>query len=115
MEKDISLKVLSDIIVYMKYARFIEDKNRRETWNEIIDRNMFMHMKKYKNLTDEINENYKLVYTKKVLPSMRSCQFAGQAIEVNPARLYNCSGVAKCPGNRCAAQSYAIGSCSCPK
>jgi len=32
-----------------------------------------------------------LVYAKKVLPSMRSLQFAGKPIELNNARIFNCS------------------------
>lgn len=88
--KDNSLDILSDIIIFMKYAKFIPSKKRRETWTEIVDRNKKMHIKKYPILKHEIEEAYKLVYDKKVLPSMRSLQFAGKAIEVNPARIYNC-------------------------
>jgi len=50
-----------------------------------------MHKKKYPNLIDQIDEAYKFVYNKKVLPSMRSLQFAGKPIEISPNRLYNCS------------------------
>ena len=49
------------------------------------------HKKKYPNLIDQIDEAYKFVYSKKVLPSMRSLQFAGKPIEISPNRLYNCS------------------------
>lgn len=31
-------QILSDIIVYSKYARFLPELNRRETWEEIVDR-----------------------------------------------------------------------------
>jgi ribonucleoside-diphosphate reductase alpha chain len=75
----------------MKYAKYVPELNRRETWDELITRNKNMHIKKYPELTDEINENYKLVYNKKVLPSMRSLQFGGKPIEISPNRLYNCS------------------------
>jgi ribonucleoside-diphosphate reductase alpha chain len=34
---------------------------------------------------------YKLVYDKKVLPSMRSMQFGGKPIEISPNRIYNCA------------------------
>lgn len=88
---DVSRKILSDIIIYSKYAKYDEILNRRETWNEIVDRNVRMHSKKYPELTKEIEEAYKYVYERKVLPSMRSMQFAGKAIELNPARLFNCS------------------------
>ena len=70
---------------------FLEDKNRRETWRELVTRNMRMHIKKYPELKNEIEENYKLVYEKKVLPSMRSLQFGGKPIEVAPNRIFNCA------------------------
>ena len=50
-----------------------------------------MHTKKYKDLAGEIAKVYKFVYDKKVLPSMRSMQFAGKPIEVNPSRIFNCA------------------------
>jgi len=88
---DISTKILSEITVYMKYAKFLPDKNRRETWKELVTRNRKMHLKHYPDLKDEIKEVYKYVYAKKVLPSMRSMQFAGKSIEVAPNRIYNCA------------------------
>jgi len=50
-----------------------------------------MHQKKYPNLADEIENVYKFVYDKKVLPSMRSLQFGGKPIEISPNRIYNCA------------------------
>lgn len=88
---DVSRKILSDLTVYMKYSRYLEDRNRRETWEEIVSRNKNMHIKKFPRLEKEIHIAYEYVYNKKILPSMRSIQFAGKAIEVSPARLYNCS------------------------
>jgi len=75
----------------MKYAKFVPELNRRETWHELVARNCNMHQKKYPELTDEIEKAYEYVYSKKVLPSMRSLQFAGKPIEISPNRLYNCS------------------------
>jgi len=83
--------ILSDITVHMKYAKYNPELNRRETWTELVDRNIAMHKKKYPNLIDQIDEAYKYVYDKKILPSMRSLQFAGKPIEISPNRLYNCS------------------------
>ena len=84
-------KILSDITVYMKYARYLPKKNRRETWQELVTRNKKMHLKKYPELKNEIEANYKFVYDRKVLPSMRSMQFAGKPVEVAPNRIYNCA------------------------
>ena len=88
---DISQRILSDITVYMKYAKYIPELKRRETWEELVTRNMNMHIKKYPQLEAEIRENYKFVYDKKILPSMRSMQFAGKPIEISPNRIYNCA------------------------
>jgi len=88
---DISQKILSDVTVFMKYSKFRPELNRRETWEELVTRNKEMHQKKYPAMAEEIEAAYKYVYDKKVLPSMRSMQFAGRPIEVNPARIYNCA------------------------
>lgn len=85
-----STQILSDITVFMKYAKYIPELQRRETWTELVDRNKAMHIKKYPQLAEDIEEAYKYVYDKKILPSMRSMQFAGKPIEINPARIYNC-------------------------
>ena len=91
MTSDLNKKILSDITVHMKYAKFIPELNRRETWEELVTRNKEMHQKRYPELTDQIQLAYKHVYDKKVLPSMRSLQFSGKPIEISPNRLYNCS------------------------
>ena len=88
---DISQKILSDITVFMKYAKFQPEKNRRETWEELVTRNKEMHQRKYPHIKNEIEEVYKMVYDKKVLPSMRSLQFGGKPIEISPNRVYNCA------------------------
>jgi len=88
---DISNRILSDITVYMKYAKYIPELNRRETWQELVTRNMEMHIKQYPQIEKEIRENYMYVYRKQVLPSMRSMQFAGKPIEISPNRIYNCA------------------------
>ena len=75
----------------MKYAKFIPELERRETWEELVTRNMNMHIKKYPQIAGEIVEVYQYVYDKKVLPSMRSMQFGGKPIEISPNRIYNCA------------------------
>ena len=88
---ELASEILSNITVYMKYAKYIPELNRRETWNELVTRNKQMHIKKYPDLKDDIEKVYKLVYEKKVLPSMRSLQFGGKPIEISPNRVYNCA------------------------
>jgi len=75
----------------MKYAKYLPHLSRRETWEELVTRNKNMHIKKYPDLKDQIEEKYKLVYEKKILPSMRSLQFGGKSIEISPNRVYNCA------------------------
>ena len=90
-KRDIAKDILSDVTVYMKYARYLPDKERRESWKEIVTRNKKMHQKKYPELKEEIEGAYKYVLNKQVLPSMRSMQFGGKPIEVAPNRIYNCA------------------------
>lgn len=85
-------QALSDITVFNKYARFTKEKNRRENWNEIVGRNAAMHKVKYPWMAAEIEDIYrKFVYTKKVLPSMRSLQFGGRPILMAENRIFNCA------------------------
>ena len=58
---ELSNKILSDITVYMKYAKYIPDLNRRETWEELVTRNKNMHIKKYPELTEQIQEQTKVL------------------------------------------------------
>jgi hypothetical protein len=88
---ELSNQILSDLTVYMKYAKYIPELQRRETWDELVTRNKEMHQRKYPQLKEEIEEVYKLVYDRKVLPSMRSLQFGGRPIEISPNRVYNCA------------------------
>ena len=88
---NVEQSILSDITVYMKYAKYNPGQKRRETWEELVTRNKQMHQEKFPQLHDEIEKVYQLVYEKKVLPSMRSLQFAGKPIELNNTRIFNCS------------------------
>ena len=86
-----NIDILSDITVFTKYAKFNPELKRRETWEELCYRNRNMHLDKYPSLQTEITNLYNnYVIPKKVLPSMRSMQFAGKPIEVSPNRVYNC-------------------------
>jgi ribonucleoside-diphosphate reductase alpha chain len=88
---DLGLDALSKITVFSKYAKYIPELKRRETWDEIVDRYQEMMIKKYPSLDVAIVESAKFIREKKVLPSMRALQFAGPAMEVNNARGYNCA------------------------
>ena len=88
---ELNNKILSDVTVFNKYAKYIDEKERRETWEELVTRNMEMHIRQYPEFEQEIRDAYVFVYSKKVLPSMRSLQFSGRPIELAHNRIYNCA------------------------
>jgi ribonucleoside-diphosphate reductase alpha chain len=88
---ELNQQILSDIIVHMKYARYLPDLQRRETWDEICQRYQDMMTEKYPALEKEIDHWMQFVRDRKVLPSMRAMQFAGPAIARNNSRIYNCA------------------------
>ena len=87
---DLGLEALSKLTVFSKYAKYVPELKRRETWDEIVNRYEQMMIKKYPKLEAQIKETAKFIRQKKVLPSMRALQFAGPAAEVNNSRIYNC-------------------------
>jgi len=89
-QTDLGLQALSSITVFSKYAKYLPDQKRRETWDEIVDRYENMMVKKYPKLETGIRNSTMFIREKKVLPSMRALQFAGPAAEVNNSRIYNC-------------------------
>ena len=86
---------ISNFVFTSKYARYNEKQKRRETWSEACDRVSNMHLKKFASLSkdskDEIKWAFDMVKEKKVVPSMRSMQFGGPAVEAHNSRIYNCS------------------------
>jgi ribonucleoside-triphosphate reductase len=84
-------EILSNVTIFEKYAKFKPEFARRETWNELVSRYLEMMTKSHPTLTDEIKNYGQFIYDKKVLPSMRALQFAGNAIEANESRIYNCA------------------------
>ena len=89
------LEEVSNFIFLSKYSRYNEKINRRETWNEAASRVENMHLKKYSFLSEEdksaISSAFSLVKDKRIVPSMRSLQFGGKAIEAKNERIYNCA------------------------
>ena len=95
---ELQQEILSEITTNMKYAKYLPLEFRRESWKEIVERNKEMHKKKFAHIQgfdekiDYVYDNF--VLTKKVLPSMRSMQFAGKPIDLSPNRIYNCAYMA---------------------
>lgn len=88
---ELNQEILSDIIVHMKYARYLPEVQRRELWPEICERYEQMMTDKYPDLRNDIRTNMQFVLRKEVLPSMRAMQFAGAPIIKNNSRIYNCA------------------------
>lgn len=86
-----SNKLLSDIVAFRTYSKFLPHTSRRETLEETINRNMIMHLDKFPKLSREIVKAFELVHEHKVLPSMRGLQFGGEAINKMNQRSFNCS------------------------
>lgn len=82
---------IQDYMLASRYARFLPEKGRRETFQEAVERVRNMHLRRYPQIETEIMWAFERVLEKRCLPSMRSMQFGGPAIERNHARLYNCT------------------------
>jgi ribonucleoside-diphosphate reductase alpha chain len=88
-----SREIFSDFVVKLKYSRYNTTYGRRETWKEVVKRVLDMHRNKFKNNKKvlELIDKYECyVEQRKIMLSMRAYQFAGQAIERNNLRMYNC-------------------------
>jgi ribonucleoside-diphosphate reductase alpha chain len=88
-----ALNELQNYTFVSKYARWIEDKKRRETWKEAVDRvkNMMHTYYAEKNIATDIDWAYDLMLKKKVLGSQRALQFGGDPILKRHAKIYNCT------------------------
>ena len=87
--------LLSSIVSFRTYSKFIPHYSRREVLEESINRNMQMHLDKFgsmgKSMSKDIMKTFQYVHDLKAMPSMRGLQFAGDAILKNNVRQYNCS------------------------
>ena len=83
-------QILGDLVHYRTYAAVKED-GTKETREEVISRVEGMHKKRFPELADEIESVFYSVKSGKAVPSMRTMQFGGEAIERSHARSYNCA------------------------
>jgi ribonucleoside-diphosphate reductase alpha chain len=88
-----------NFIALSRYARWISEDNRRETWGETVDRYftfMLNHLKQnYNYIPDEklVAELKNGVFERNVMPSMRSVMTSGVALERDNVAGYNCAFV----------------------
>jgi ribonucleoside-triphosphate reductase len=85
-----SVKALQDYTFTSKYARYLKDLKRRETWSEAVERVRDMHLRRYPQIKEQIEWAFEQSRQKRVLGSQRALQFGGSAIEKKNARIYNC-------------------------
>jgi len=86
--------VYQDVIALSRYARFIPEKNRRETWDETVNRLVTYLETKTPELKKELKEIKEAVLNLEVMPSMRLLMTAGEACERDNISAYNCSYLA---------------------
>jgi len=110
------LEEISKFIFTSKYAKYNSLFSRRETWGECVSRVEKMHLDKFKKLSkedvDEIKWSFEQVKNKKAVPSMRSMQFAGKAIQAHNSRMYNCA-VRHIDSVRSFSESFYLLLCGC--
>ena len=88
------MALYEDYIAISRYARYLPDLQRRETWEETVDRYMNYFIEKFSltgTITDQLSEAIK---SKDVMPSMRCLMTAGEALERDNICGYNCAYVA---------------------
>jgi ribonucleoside-triphosphate reductase len=86
-----SNKLLSDLVTFRTYSKYLPQFERREIFEETINRTMAMHLERFPKLSKEIVKAFSMVHQLKIMPSMRTLQFSGLPIQKNNARGYNCS------------------------
>ena len=88
-----------NFIALSRYARWLSEENRRETWGETVDRYfdfMLNHLGKNHGYTPDeklVKELKDAVYDRNVMPSMRSVMTSGPALDRDHVAGYNCSFV----------------------
>ena len=76
-----------------RYARWLPEENRRETWKETVDRYTGFFKNRFPDTfpNEDVNN---AIYNLDVMPSMRCLMTAGPALERDEIAGYNCSFVA---------------------
>ena len=83
-------RAIADYVALSKYSQYIPELNRRETYLESVSRVEAMHIRRFPDQADQTRWAFGFVRAKKVLPSMRTLQFGGKAVEAVHCRAFNC-------------------------
>lgn len=94
-ENILGSKDASDLKFYSDYSRYCDEKQKKENWDESVDRVMGMHRGKYKDvLTPELEKLLsftEVAYKEKLfLGSQRALQFGGDPILKHNSKMFNC-------------------------
>lgn len=94
LEKSPFPSYYEEFIYKSRYARWLDDENRRENWDETVTR--YMNYIYSKVSVDHINpdlfqELWDAIYNLEVMPSMRAMMTAGPALERDNTAGYNCA------------------------
>ena len=74
-----------------RYARYLDDEQRREGWEETVNRYVSFFTDR-KQIDDTMAEElYNVIYDQKVMPSMRCLMTAGAALDRDNVAAFNCS------------------------
>jgi ribonucleoside-diphosphate reductase alpha chain len=84
--------IYQDYIHISRYARYVDELKRRETWDETVDR-YIAHFKKHTKNNKKVpwDELRDAILNLEVMPSMRALMTAGKALEKDQVAGYNCS------------------------
>ena len=83
-----------EVIAMSRYARFLPEKNRRETWYETVNRLIEYLEKKVPESKNDLKSISQAIKNLDVMPSMRLMMTAGEACERDNIAAYNCSYIA---------------------
>jgi len=88
------MELYQEIIASSRYARYLPELKRRETWEETVTRLTGFIAKTQPKLQKDIQELHKAILNLEVMPSMRLMMSAGEACERDNIAAYNCSYLA---------------------
>jgi len=83
-----------EYIAASRYARFVDDKQRRETWAETVNRYVeyiFSRTPAIQNKTELKTEIFDAIHNLELMPSMRAMMTAGKSADRDNTCVYNCS------------------------
>jgi ribonucleoside-triphosphate reductase len=74
-----------------RYARYLPEEQRRETWRETVERYLDFWVNKEKLTRKEADSIFDDIHNLEVMPSMRALMTAGEALERDNVAGFNCS------------------------